>query len=1391
MQESLNTFIGGMNQDLSLLKDRSNTYWDALNVRILTDIGASSGAVENIKGNVWRFKLDDGRYIVGWCSVRDEIIIFATDSNTGFGNSYIYRLDYSSYSVVDEVIVNTSNTVDSPIANSNFELIYTDVNKTNKLNFSLDHPIKAIGIYETDSIRKVYWTDNYNYLRTLNVQDLIDTYGTSLNPDPNTFDIISDFDHPVVIPTGVGYGQLKVGKVSYSCQLYNLYGKQSCYTIPTVSTILTNGDEGDKEGEISGKSVSLKISNINPNSGSIFNRIRVVSIHYGNYYAAPEIKIIFDGEIPTTPWSTIYITDDGTVSLGTYTQSEFQLISKTLFTCKALESKDSVLFAGNITNTNFEITDDEFDARTYRFGTLNTSRVYESNGSYYIVNSDGTWSKSTGESGSNWSIPSNADIIMHKEHSSGYDQYSQKYRYYNNSSDYAIGGSGKYINYNIKFSTDKIIVDENSTISKYEFFSKSQNGWSHHFSEKLLGYQRDEVYRFGIVFFDKKGRESFVKWIGDIKFPHISELNASIFPHTKKSGDRQYANIPYIEFNVTIPDVVADKISGFSIVRCERKDEDKTILAQGTMGLLYYLNDPSIDPFNGFVATERLEGCDFYFNTPTGYVVNKIVNEFISPEINFLNKPNYIDGSYLEWIGKLNTYHTASGHRNFNYDKTLSVSKLSEITSEKDTLYRRDIEDFKICKSSFDNNYIINASGNSANVYLSLYSLGSPSEEHATHGTCGMLSINSEFIDNGESYEPFDINTGVNTGFLMNLKVPQSSQYNGNTYSARANSKYIPCNHFTTPGSIQLEYDGTNGMTKHIYYVGSSGTYTAYTFGGDTYISMFCYLRSIWSLEQEDEKSWREVIMLPLETTVNTDVRYGDYPTRNNNLYLQEFSGSYLSNFNSSTDEEYIQEHNCYEYNTAYSRNNNAFLYVSEPFNFTSEDVFDTMVRYSLKKYNAETIDNWTVFLPNNFNEADTRYGGINVLALTGQNLAFLQDRATGIWSVNERSLISDNNGLELALGNGAMLDRYYYLSTQSGCSHRFGYVVYGNELYYIDSVNKKMMVLSNDSNALSDVKGMGSWFKNNIADRLEDNILKGKGIVGTKDVINNEVMFSIQNSNIEYVKWEEQGIPFDFSVPNTMAWNTRFAKVDVVLASEDDVTNDVIMVYLGFANTVISGLHNGTHYFIYNTTTNIWEEVYPGSHITYQIKTGDSNTIVFNKMLNIYTSFSSADSSLWLSDFNSLLSTYNGSEIYVHNYGYYGKFYDRYFNSSITPVINPKALYTKSYTNLFYYSEVIVDDIEQPEDTLTRYRITNNYQSTGWLNVDANTVKRKYRKWRIQIPRALYDMNNNDVRSDYSRIISPYIKVDLEFNNSLTPNTGIRRFILHDIVSSFILYNR
>lgn len=57
MPASKNTWNKGLNSDLSKLKSQPDSYLNANNIRVITDEGNSTFAIENVKGNKFSFRL--------------------------------------------------------------------------------------------------------------------------------------------------------------------------------------------------------------------------------------------------------------------------------------------------------------------------------------------------------------------------------------------------------------------------------------------------------------------------------------------------------------------------------------------------------------------------------------------------------------------------------------------------------------------------------------------------------------------------------------------------------------------------------------------------------------------------------------------------------------------------------------------------------------------------------------------------------------------------------------------------------------------------------------------------------------------------------------------------------------------------------------------------------------------------------------------------------------------------------------------------------------------------------------------------------------------------------------------------------------------------------------
>ena len=100
-------------------------------------------------------------------------------------------------------------------------------------------------------------------------------------------------------------------------------------------------------------------------------------------------------------------------------------------------------------------------------------------------------------------------------------------------------------------------------------------------------------------------------------------------------------------------------------------------------------------------------------------------------------------------------------------------------------------------------------------------------------------------------------------------------------------------------------------------------------------------------------------------------------------------------------------------------------------------------------------------------------------------------------------------------------------------------------------------------------------------------------------------------------------------------------------------------------------------------------------------------------------------------------------------------------------------------FDNIMYKSEVYLNDIDQPDKTLTGVRLYNEYQDSNSpttvtpliLGRNSN-LRRKFRDWNAILPR------NQGSRE---RIRNPWVKLVLQFDN-----TSNYKLILHDIVVSY-----
>ena len=295
----------------------------------------------------------------------------------------------------------------------------------------------------------------------------------------------------------------------------------------------------------------------------------------------------------------------------------------------------------------------------------------------------------------------------------------------------------------------------------------------------------------------------------------------------------------------------------------------------------------------------------------------------------------------------------------------------------------------------------------------------------------------------------------LNQDYLNNNIINSSSQ---NIYTLGT----LLCN-------IQHEASQFSGLTsedkKYDIYYGFGNTYDiskdCEVFDGDTYVQNCELVGSFKAYDFNDDKdslpSMQTVFHIPMETNINTYFDYGmNYRnTHNANLQLQPGTITGITS----------QDRPLNQYNAIYSDNNTS----NNIYNIDSDKKdkvkqFRQRIFYSQLKTNGENIDNWQIFKASNFIDVDTKYGDITDLLTIKDTLYFWQTYAFGKLSVNERSLVTDNNSNTVQLGQGGVLQRADYISTQFGMSPKDMCKIYANDiLLWLDRYNKCIVCSQNN----------------------------------------------------------------------------------------------------------------------------------------------------------------------------------------------------------------------------------------------------------------------------------------------------------------------------------------
>lgn len=247
-----------------------------------------------------------------------------------------------------------------------------------------------------------------------------------------------------------------------------------------------------------------------------------------------------------------------------------------------------------------------------------------------------------------------------------------------------------------------------------------------------------------------------------------------------------------------------------------------------------------------------------------------------------------------------------------------------------------------------------------------------------------------------------------------------------------------------------FEFDKNPGDSEY-------GQKTCIVFDGDIYITPAEFTNMFKTYDFNDQQnnliSGQVVYYIPLESRINTFFDYGmNYRnTSSTNLMLEPGEITGIA----------TQARPLHQYNMIYSENNSS-IDVFTPHVKDDEDIENHLshrICYSQLKIDGENIDNWQIFRPADYIDTDSKYAEITHLLTSDNILYYWQNSAFGKLSVNERSLVKDENSNTIQLGTGGVLNRFDYLSTRYGMKFQHHSAIDAeNGIYWIDFNNRAVV---------------------------------------------------------------------------------------------------------------------------------------------------------------------------------------------------------------------------------------------------------------------------------------------------------------------------------------------
>lgn len=1105
----------------------------------------------------------------------------------------------------------------------------------------------------------------------------------------------------------------------------------------------------------SNKSVKVKIDNIDQN----FDIIQLACCEYDSTFEVPTlISIVQQSSIDSTTLNadgSITLVHTGIVNLGTLTRDDVTLFPASILTCKTMCTNKNYNLIANLTERQefsvFDKTLSTISAINYPLLTTSDPRLAVND--FIYGNIDPTVGVNPGANAvrpfSRWYVTF-GDNGLNTVTYNGSPYYT---------GDVIIGVTGAYTitftgtararpcTYKRKYtpitSLNPLTSQRNDVI---EFPTQANAFWNYKnpaVAGHNKGYWSHEKYRFGILFYDKKGNPFYVRHLGDFTMPDINTksglMRGDVFTPDGAGYQTWSMNPSGINIDgITLPPAIANNISGFSIVRAER---DPRILMQG---LMYQTTVETSGPLSIIHPLSAiLLASDAWGNTSQGNY------SYIIPDLNVASTGSfYIRGltslgaanTPLEQAAWLSPYDFSGGGVYLNTNSNYSVYA-KFFANASDGLAKRTatIKYFSsideagyitgfLPNQDFSNNTIRVAVVAGPIVNNTFGGFNNIDNRITTGGKKAFVAVNTDFSNFAgvNYYSTTDVAAGQK--ILMNYLRDNNSPYGGTGEVSLANTLYVSTGHFQEINATVLAETLSGGN-----YVFNG----VHVFGGDCYTNMVDYGYGLFN--NVDFGGTNSLGMyFPCENNANYDLRRGN-KISNIGMFDNVVYPNGLK-WKSTLGTVTILE--SYSYNEGYSSEGDLFKYPALPVNFVNAGRFPERIRFAGEKFIGEILDSFRTFLTNDYKDVNVVLGEINNIRPKGDYVYYWQNNGVGSAPITQRQLISGANGSETVLGTGGVVDSYQTISTVWGNQHKHGLTETKDGWIWFDMRNKSVCVMSYSGGVTEiDVPlGLKSWF-NEVFLQVANSTYFSIALIDAPafGIESDQPLLGVGICGVYDPKIQTSYLTFKFK--NQTAENVIIAK-DFTIGF-----NHQIEKFVGFYD-MLPGIWHRHHQFVLscNVPKDIQKFYGSGMSSTDFVKgdvIGDLNKEYVCTTAGTVASYvtppdpaiftqTSATNQIWVQNEESSYSTPNPGYQYNKQYGIV-------VNNELEFVVNPKVGQPFVVDNLFHagnnapITDLYADNTNQTGSDLSIATTNRNYQYQDGMwsnNLPISSTGRFYDQW-------------------------------------------------------------